>query len=532
LKALDALLERLTATDQEARQRAAQELLEVKPRWVSALQFRLDAIAERSDKEAMKEVLGAVRRQAKESDEQADAKRGAESPDYLLLAIEHASPKKEAWQNLVRVLAISRMLGQIGTTPATRGIIRVYIRFGEFMRIDTQRQLASLGDRALGALIETRRHPAQKVAQWAERQLDLAGKSIPSEAVQTEDQEALADVLLAFGRIRDPDSARIIISFAQSERAQIRNAARQAVVLLGDVGTWQLRDAYENTVGKLPPREWTWQRTARELFTEYDRLRQAKEYELFEAGVAAQKQGDLPAMREKFDRVLAYNPMFERRDEMARGYLDFARKVLEDKPEDALAALRRAERITGEDKERRAIQSLRRTLEARALLDRGIADQGLLNQALALDPNNRLAEQSLASAAAGGKPALTNRTRYLVAGLIAGVSLLGAAGILLVALWRRRTSTAALPAPTPLDPTPPAPTAASEGAEPTTESEPSTETEEKREASDAAPHTEPSVEAQNPPEPEAGDTAETRTAEEAPHEPAEPSDDAPPKSPV
>lgn len=439
LKGLDALLERVAGSDASARERAVQELLEVKPRWVSALCFRLDSIAEKSDKEAMKASLEAVRRKGKGagSDDE-DDKRKKQGPDYLALAVEHASPSKDGWKNLVRVLAVSRMLAQVGTTPAARCIVRVYVRYGEFLRIDTQRQLESLGDRALGALIETRRHPAQKIAQWAERQLDLRGKSIPSEAVQTEDQEALASVLLGFGRIRDPDSARIIISFAQSERAQIRAAAREAVVLLGEVATWQLRDAYENSVGKLPPREWTWQRTARELFTEYDRLRQAKEYELFDAGMAARKAGDLGGMRDKFDRVLAFNPMFERRDEIASGYVEFARAELEKEPEAALAALRRAERTSGDDEQRREIQSLRRTLEARALLGQGLADQGLLNQALALDPQNRAAEQTLADAAAGGKPTLTTRTRYVAAAVIAGLALLGASAILLASLVRRR----------------------------------------------------------------------------------------------
>ena len=522
MKALTALLDRLVSSDATEREKAAQELLEVKPQWVSALVFRLDAIAERSDKEAMKAELAAIRKKARDNEE--STRKGAESPDYLLLALEHASPKKEAWQNLVRVLAISRMLGQIGSTPATRGIVRVYVRFGEFLRIDTQRQLAALGDRALGALIETRRHPAQKIAQWAERQLDLAGKSIPSEAVQTEDQEALADVLLAFGRIRDPDSARLIISFAQSERAQIRNAARQAVVLLGDVGTWQLRDAYENTVGKLPPRAWTWQRTARELFTEFDRLRQAKEYQLFDAGVAAQKQGNLDEMRAKFDRVLAFNPMFERRDEMARGYLDYARRVLDEKPEAALSALRRAERVSGDDKERRVIQSLSRTLAARALLAEGLADQGLLNEALALDPSNHLAEQTLGSAAAGGKPVLASRTRHLAALVIAGVSLLAAASILLVALWRRRSHLAAQPA----QETTAAPVAPTEPNDEPPRDAPADETV----PDDEPPQDElPSERTKTLPQPRTDDSGERPNADEPPDSPQSPDVDEGSKPP-
>ena len=35
---------------------------------------------------------------------------------------------------------------------------------------------------------------------------------------------------------------------------------------MGEVASWQLRDTYENVVGKKPPRDWAWERTARELF--------------------------------------------------------------------------------------------------------------------------------------------------------------------------------------------------------------------------------------------------------------------------
>src|SRR5690606_34804257 len=139
---------------------------------------------------------------------------------------ERADVENEAWRHLVHVLAMSRMLRHVNTTTAARSLVHVYVRYGEFLRINTQLELEAMGERSLAALLEARRHPAQKIAQWAERQLDLRGKAIASEALQTDDPEALADILRAFGRIRDPDAARVIISFAQSERAQLRGAAR------------------------------------------------------------------------------------------------------------------------------------------------------------------------------------------------------------------------------------------------------------------------------------------------------------------
>ena len=70
-----------------------------------------------------------------------------------------------------------------------------------------------MGDFGVAALIEARRHKADKIARWAERQLDILNKAIPSEAIRTDHHEALADILRAYGRCRDPDAARIILSW-------------------------------------------------------------------------------------------------------------------------------------------------------------------------------------------------------------------------------------------------------------------------------------------------------------------------------
>src|SRR5262249_3783579 len=153
------------------------------------------------------------------------------------------------------------------------------------------------------------------------------------------------DVLRAYGRTRDPDAARIVVSFAGTERSQVRDAARQAIALMGETANWQLRDAYENVVGKRPQRDWSWDRTARELFAELDRLRSAEVSDLFEAGLKAQSDGDLERMRTSFDQVLAKSPLFERRDEMIGGYWQYGRRYADDRRPAAIDALRRAERL-------------------------------------------------------------------------------------------------------------------------------------------------------------------------------------------
>jgi hypothetical protein len=445
---LDALLARIRSEDASAREDARREILEVGPRLVSAIDRRMNAIADKANRDSMKQALEGIRKRAR--DDERDKLRAAgekgkvTTPDYLEMVSRDARPSAKEWQDLVSVLAMSRMLVQIGTVEAARELIDVYVRFGEFLRVDTQLMLEKMNEKAIAALIETRRHRAEKIARWAERQLDTLGKGIPGEAVQTQDQQVLADVLRAYGRTRDPDAARIVISFANSERAQVRDAARQAVALLGEIGAWQLRDTYESIVGKKPQRDWSWERTARELFGEFDRLRFAQVYEQFDRGQKAQNAGDTLAMKQAFDKVLTRNPNFDRRSEMAPGYVKFATDRADTDRAAALDALRRARRIAESDDQKKIAESLLLTLEAEQLLDRGVADQLLLRRAIELDASNQRARDVLARMERGETHGSRDLGRYASAIAIALVAL---AAILLIAIRRIRPSKAGAPAP-------------------------------------------------------------------------------------
>jgi hypothetical protein len=436
---LDALLARIRSEDNSVREEARREILEVNPRMVSAIDRRMNAIADKGNRDSMKLALEAIRKRARDDEREklraAGEKGKVATPDYLEMVSRDARPQAKEWQELISVLAMSRMLVQIATVEAARELIDVYVRFGEFMRVDTQLGLEKLNEKAVAALIEARRHRAEKIARWAERQLDALGKGIPGEAVQTQDQQVLADVLRAYGRTRDPDAARIVISFANSERAQVRDAARQAVALLGEIGAWQLRDTYESIVGKKPQRDWSWERTARELFGEFDRLRLARVYEQFDRGINALQAGDTSAMKQAFDKVLAQNPNFERRSEMAPGYLKFASERADADRAAALDALRRARRIAESDDQKKSAESLLFTLEAEQLLERGIADQLLLHRALELDSSNQRARELVQRIERGETHAASDLGRYAAAIAIAAVALLG---IVLIAIRRVR----------------------------------------------------------------------------------------------
>ena len=70
--------------------------------------------------------------------------------------------------------------------------------FGDLFRIDVQRQLQRMKDRALPALIEAQYHDSRMVRTWAKRRLDIMGRAIPSEAVRINDNQALADAKVWF----------------------------------------------------------------------------------------------------------------------------------------------------------------------------------------------------------------------------------------------------------------------------------------------------------------------------------------------
>jgi hypothetical protein len=444
LESVDALLSKLVSRDAGERDTAVAEVLEVEPDRLPAIHRRLGSIAESSDHAGMKEMLGSIR------DKTHDEKKGP-PPDYLEMLEAHARPDSKNFRDLVSVVGLSRMLRHIGTVGAARELIATYARFGEFLRVDTQLSLEKMGEHAIAALIEAERHPAPKIAHWAERQLDALGKAIPGEAVRTNDPEVLADVLRAYGRTRDPDAARLVISFANSERTQIREAARQAVVLMGEVANWQLRDTYESVVGKKPSREWSWDRTARELFAEYDRSRLSVVEVAFDQGLAASKAGKLDEMAALFDQVLAQSPVFSRANEMVPGYAAYARAHLDDSPVLAARALRRVERLAGDDGAQvKSAESLLLTLQAEELFARHLADQSLVRHAMELDPSNERARRLLGRMSRGEVDDGSRSRRYAAAGVIAALAF----GALAFIGLRRPKTAAAAPEPEPAEPTP------------------------------------------------------------------------------
>ena len=213
-----------------------------------------------------------------------------------------------------------------------------------------------------------------------------------------------------------------------------RFVSRQAVTLLGELGSIELRDAYETATGSSAPRQWSWRRVAEELFARFDGQRLSEVYGLFAEGRAAEARGDLDAARSAFDQVLARDPLFERGALMVPVYLAFAERALDADPRAAELAARRAERLAPEGRERDRALSERYTLEAAELVRRGIVDDALLSRARTLDPDNRYAAALEAEIAARTGSDRATFRRYVAAVSILVLALLA----LVVMAWRLR----------------------------------------------------------------------------------------------
>lgn len=437
LARVDALTLALLAPEREARAAALVALRSVDAALLPALDQRFRQLAVDPQRAPLKLLLRSIRRAA-------DPWAGGRAPvGTLELIVEHPDRSSAFLRPLTALVAQLRMFEAIGTPAAARRVIAVYSSFGELLQADVERAIERLGDRAVAALIEATAHPAPRVAAWAKQRLDRMGKLIASEAIQVDDPALRPDILMAYGKTRDVGTARLLIGFAASDHAESRRAARQALMLLGEPGLPFLRDAHERATGRRPADEQAWDSVARALFAAFDRQRFADLHLWLDEGLAMFSRGDLPGARERLDQVLAGDPSFDRGPEMAPVYLALAEQQAEAEPEAALADLRRAEHLAGPGPLRDRALSLRRTLEARALLRRGVVDPALIHSARQLDPDNSRAAELEAQIAGQERGDALDLQRWI------GVLLAATAVLILLAqlFASRRSAARAAPRP-------------------------------------------------------------------------------------
>jgi HEAT repeat protein len=331
--------------------------------------------------------------------------------------------------------ALIRALAHAGTTPAVRQLVKIAGDGNGAFRPEITRQTKALADKAIPALIEGRKDASSDVRHWANNQLESMGKRIPGDAVQTRDHQVLADVLHAYGAIHDLDAVPVVLSFVNSDRVQVRTAARDALTAFGQDAVWKLREAYSNLTGKSAPEGWPASEVAKELFAAYDRFRLQEVYGLLEEGLKEENEGKTDEAIAAFDKVLARQPMLDRRGEMVPAYVGRGQKLEDTDPPAALAMLRKAARLAPDGPRAPQINAEIAYLEGKDLLARGIPETEPFKRALALDPTHVKARAELEKLESTVED---RQSRTKAVGAAAGCLLLAVIGILLFGGARRR----------------------------------------------------------------------------------------------
>lgn len=322
------------------------------------------------------------------------------------------SQNSAAYKATLTTAVLIRALAHIANTASTRELVTILNDHGGVFRPEITRQVAKVGEAFVPALIEARRS-SPETRRWAHLQLEALGKKTAGDAAQVKSSTVLCDVLRAYGTIHDIEALAVILSFVNTDRAQVRAAAREALSMYGGDGLWKLRESYTNLTGKPTPEGWSADQVAKELFLAFDKVRLQEVYELLDEGLKLEKEHKLLEATQAFDKALARQPLLDRRAEMIPAYVAYADSLEEKDLPQALAFYRKAARLDPKDARKAQIESGIAYLEGKELLQRGVTDEEAFRRALTLDPTNAKARAELSKLDTATETKAEKSRRYL-----------------------------------------------------------------------------------------------------------------------
>ncbi len=352
---------------------------------------------------------------------------GRENAEYDLLTLLINAPRSADLQGAVERVVLCRALGTMQSADAGRALVALAPQYGAIFRQEIGRVIrGQLRDYALPALIELR-NPSEMMRVFMRQTREALRKVTPGESVQQHDNALLAEILRAYGSIRQPDAMQVSVSFVNSDRAQVRDAARWAVTQYGRESINALRSAYEMYEGHDPNPQWGWERTATELYLANDRRRMAEVTQRLDAGLAAGRGGRPQEMLGHFRWVLARHPDLQRRGEMVAPLMAYARSLESEDAARAQAVWRLALWVEPEGTHAREIRAAVLFIEAEQAMGRGVADPELYDAVLRVDPSHARARAQRSVVAQDEVLHSRRRRRTLGA--------LGLLGVAMATLW-------------------------------------------------------------------------------------------------
>jgi hypothetical protein len=377
--ALEAILQRLRAESRESRQEAATQLRRLEPGDVPAIRQRLLSSLGMSHLNVHAAMVRAIRQ----------ITGGRENAEYDLLQSLLGYPSRSPDIDVATErVALATALGAIETADSGRALVAFGLAHNRIFRLASIRVAKnSLKLYVVPALIEIRR-PTEDQRMYVRAMREAIRCVTPGQSVQTRDNALLAEILRAWGSVRQQDAMVVIASYVNSDRVQVRDAARWAIAQFGRDALNTLRNVYETFVGEDPNPLWGAERVSRELYAAYDRRKSDEVRAALDAGLAAARDGRNDEMLSRFEWVLARHPLFERRTEMVEPLVRYARQLERTDVARAAVLYRMALRVDPDGARASSIRGAILYLEAERALARGVADPELYRAAVNADPTH------------------------------------------------------------------------------------------------------------------------------------------------
>jgi tetratricopeptide (TPR) repeat protein len=376
--------EQLGHADGEVRARAAEVLSSLGVESLPAVQARLGArLSTRPSAEEAARVLTAFRHAAgsRRADDEVDLRGGV----LPVLARERSAA----------VLAMAEPLLLLRSIEAMEDG-RAHTLIASFVSLDAgswDNELRLLRKRMglafLPTLIALRSHEEAVVRRFAQAGVAALGMEDPTVALALPEPHLRAELVRAYGNPPEYAAMPLIVRMVGSESLQVRAAARETVDRFGKNAIWQVRELYEELTGQAANKSWSFERSARELYTVIDRHEIEEADTLLARGMQSYVAEDISAMERSFDLLLAKYPNFAERDKLAPGYAALGLRRFEaGQLASSLDAYRRALRLAPKNPDEVQWRAQLEFVSAELALTQGVVDLAGYERALAIEADH------------------------------------------------------------------------------------------------------------------------------------------------
>lgn len=376
--------------------------------------------------------------------ETVDAGAGQAQPEKPDASEQPGKPENIDWQRAraeaLETVALLRALGASRLDDALGPIFDLAFEQEGVYRDECGRAIRALGDYAVAGLIE-RQHAkgngAANRAQWrsmrryAAYQLDRMDRAQPRKAIAAApDDRVRASILHAYGEVRALDAVEPILDQVDAAAHRVRREARwawlryvagppppeppkrkrklpggreekeekedylnyrQMAVLALNHALTEIADGACTTCARvdpdgIPSPQADAAKMTEALFAYYDHRRAAAWDVQFNAAAAKARSGDLRGAIADFSAILAHDPLYARRAEIAGVFFDYGEKLLDDDPARALPYLRQAVVLDPGSERSHKIDARIHLIDGEARMKAGVYDPADFRRALALDP--------------------------------------------------------------------------------------------------------------------------------------------------